>query len=354
MEFVDLSRYLSIKNPGILPFSELRKMDPVWMTQDIQIVDEPDNSSYVESLAKQGIAVVPIRRRPPFATYLNRTSFPRRVLFEMTSICNAKCRMCPQMNLKRKLIHMDKDKYKNVVDELDRHGLEGFWLYHFGESLIHPNFREIMAHVGLKRNLGYIWLSTNGICLDEKVTDFLLKSSLSFLNFSLQSISVENYRKIAPSSPAEKILANLQTLILRKQNLLGTKPFFRLQIIEQEDTVDEIDTYLRQFHDKCDIISVNMLEHTNLDFNKAGSRLREHKKRTKCSRIIRSDCFINSDGSVALCDNAYNNELDVGNVWDKSVYDIWNGPERQRILKMNEDGSLWNVPICSECTDYDL
>jgi radical SAM protein with 4Fe4S-binding SPASM domain len=258
------------------------------------------------------------------------------------------------MNLKRELLHIDKDKYMSILDELDSHGLDGLWLYHFGESLTHPDFKEILNYVDTKKDLGYIWLSTNGILANEEKIDILLNSSLSYLNFSLQSISVENYKKIAPTSPADRILKNLNTLIEKKKNSLGVKPFFRLQIIEQEDVLEEIDEYLRKFHDKCDVISVNMLEHTDLNFNRNSKDIRARKEREKCSRLNRSDCFINSDGSVAICDNAYNNQIDIGDIRKSSVYEIWNGPERRQILKMNEDGNIWNVPICSECTDYDL
>lgn len=354
MEFLPMKRFRKTKNPVFPPFSELRTMKPVTVTMDLELLKEADNLALLDDFAANGYELFPVRRQPPAHSHVGRNDFPSRVLFEMTSICNAKCQMCPQMNLKRKAVNMDKDKYMSIVDELDKYGLDGLWLYHFGESLIHPHFVELMDYVSSKKNLGYIWLSTNGIRADDKMIDFLLGSSLSFLNFSLQSITVANYKKIAPTSPGEKILEHLQTLIEKKKQRLGSKPYFRLQIIEQENTVAEIDPFLRKFYDTCDLISVNMLEHTDLSFNKNSKNLRKHTDRVQCSRLNRSDCFINSDGSVAICDNAYNNQLDIGNVWDSSVYDIWNGSERRRIRKMNTDGSLWSVPICSECTDHDL
>jgi len=354
MEFLPMKRFRPNSGTWFPKFSELRHIKPVVMTMDLEVWDDEENIKYLDELADKGLEIFPVRRLTLQHSGFKRTDFPQRILFEMTSICNAQCQMCPQMNLKRKLVHMDKEKYKSIIDELEQYGLDGLWLYHFGESLTHPNFQEIIEYVKHKQNLGYLWLSTNGILLDEKNIDLLLSSSLSFLNFSLQSISVENYKKIAPTSPAEKIFANLNRLIAKKKQSIGAKPFFRLQMIEQEHTVTEIDAYLQTFYDKCDLISVNMLEHTDLQFNKNSEEFRNRKKRARCNRIDRSDCFINSDGSVAICDNAYNNQMDIGNVWDASVYDIWNGKERQRILSMNGDGSIWDTLLCKECTDYDL
>ncbi len=321
---------------------------------ELELARDPDNVRYLEELGARGCALFPVQRLPASVGNGHREDFPARVLFEMTSICNAKCRMCPQMNLKRKPVHMDKEKYKSVVDELDLHGIDGLWIYHFGESTVHPDFKELVTHISAKKRLGYIWLSTNGIRMDESMIDFLLGSGVSFLNFSLQSISVEGYRSIAPTSPAETILANLATLIRKKQVGARKKPYFRLQIIEQQSTRNEIDDFLRTYYDKCDLISVNMLEHTDLEFNREGKGLRLRSERKLCKRLGRSDCFINSDGSVTICDNAYNNELDIGSIWNNNVYELWNGDRHKEVLEMNRNGSLWSVPLCSECTDYDL
>ena len=70
MEFTNLSRYLPVKNGRQLPFRELRKREPVRLTQDLQLSEDPENIAYAESLARQGIEVVPIRRMPPLRNFL--------------------------------------------------------------------------------------------------------------------------------------------------------------------------------------------------------------------------------------------------------------------------------------------
>src|SRR5512138_2285839 len=112
MEFTDLSRYRTVREPRVLPFAQLRTMQPLWMTQDLKLADEPDNIAYADQLARDGVVLVPIRKRPPAASYLDRETFPRRVIFEMTSRCNFLCRMCPQQNLKRPRMDMDGALYR--------------------------------------------------------------------------------------------------------------------------------------------------------------------------------------------------------------------------------------------------
>lgn len=129
MQFVDISRYLNIGTPvRIPPYEELRHMKAVSVTQDLEIVQEPDNIEYLKSLAEKGVTVASIVRRPPHAKYVDRSSFPRRILLEMTSNCNFLCRMCPQQKLTRPRMDMPGGLYRSLIDHIDSHGVEGIWV----------------------------------------------------------------------------------------------------------------------------------------------------------------------------------------------------------------------------------
>ena len=355
MEFVDLSRYMTIKKPKILLFQELRKMDPVWMTQDLGLVDEEKNRSYAKSLADKGLEVVPIRKRPPTTPYAQRDTFPRRVIFEMTSRCNFLCRMCPQQNLQRPRMDMDGKLYRKVIDELDSYGIEGLWLYHLGESLLHPEFHKNIEHISTKKNLGYIWLSTNGQFFNEKTIRCVLKSNISYINFSAHAVTEETYKKVTPWGDFNIVQGNLEKFYeLKGIKNLPRKPFLHCQMIEQEVTKHEVDAFIQKHYKRADIVSINMLEYVNLPNNEFGLRQRKRKPLTSCLRVSRDDCFIMSDGHVTLCDAAYNHELDLGNVNEQTLYDIWNGSERKRILKLNKEGKMPEIEFCRSCTDYDI
>lgn len=353
MEFLPVTRFRKVLSPVIPPYAELKAMRPLMVSMDLVPLPDQENQTLLDEAAAAGVGLIPVRKVAS-GGFGDRSDFPGRVLFEMTSICNTRCLMCPQMNLKRKAMHMDMAKYMSVLDEIDAHGVEGLWIYHFGESMTHPRFEDLLAYLGTKKNLGHIWLSTNGILCNERRARLLLDSCLSYLNFSLQALAENTYAAIAPSSPARRILDNLEGLLRMKQGRLGMKPFLRLQIIDQPLTRDEIDPFLRAYHDRCDMISVNALEHTDIGFNQKGIDLRARGERRACTRLSRPDCFVNSDGSVALCDNAYNNEMDVGNVWEQSLHDIWNGPKRREYREKCAQGLLWDREPCAGCTDYDL
>lgn len=355
MEFIDLSRYFSIKKQVILPFNELRRMKPLLLTQNLRIVNETNNILYAKSLLKKGIIVVPIKRNPPFTKYLNRTFFPRRILFEMTSRCNFLCRMCPQQNLKRPQMDMPGETYRSVIDEIDKYGIEGIWLYHLGESLLHPEFRENLNHVSTKKNLGVIWMSTNGQYFTEDNIQCVLNSNIDYINFSAHAVTEKTYKTIAINGDFEIVQGNLNKFYeMKGTKNLPRKPFMHCQMIEQETTKHEVDAFIKTHYKRAEIVSINMLEYVNLPNNAFGLQQRKRKPLTSCSRVSRNDCFICSNGDVTLCDAAYNGEIYLGNIHEQTLYEIWNGELRKKILDLNKQGKMFEIDFCRNCTDYDI
>jgi radical SAM protein with 4Fe4S-binding SPASM domain len=355
MEFTDLSRYFEIRIPLILPFGVLRDMEPLWMTQELKIIEEPDNLVYAENLAAKGITSVPIRKRPPFAKYIDRDSFPRRVIFEMTSRCNFMCRMCPQQNLKRPRMDMEGALYRKIIDEIDEYGIEGLWLYHLGESLLHPEFRKNIEHISTKNNLGVIWMSTNGQYFTEENIRCVLDSNIDYINFSAHAVTEKTYKTVSSQGDFTTIQANLKKFYkLKGADNLPRKPFMHCQMIEQETTKYEVDAFLEKHYKRADIVSINMLEYVNLPKNKYGFRQRERKPLTTCQRVSRNDCFICSNGDVTICDAAYNGEIYLGNIGESSLFDIWNSDMRKKILDLNQQGRMSEIDFCKACTDYDI
>jgi len=356
MEFFNLARYFPLGKPSFIPpFAELRKMRPVRVTQDLTLVEEEDNLEYAEELANRGITVAPVHRQPPARNFVGRQEFPRRILFEMTSKCNYMCRMCPQTNLKRPRINMPGELYRRVLDEIDYYGIEGLWLYHLGESLLHPEWRQNIAHIKNKKNLGCIWMSTNGRLLTEEYMRLVLDSNITYINFSAHAVTEETYDTVAPPGNFVPVQQNLQTLYhLKGVSKKPKPPYLHVQMIEQETTRHEVDPFIAYHYNKADIVSINMLEYVNLANNSFGNQQRDRKPLKSCTRVSRGDCFICSNGSVTLCDAAYNGEIHLGSIKDKSLHEIWNGSERRKILDLNAGGRMTEVEFCRSCTDYDI
>jgi radical SAM protein with 4Fe4S-binding SPASM domain len=358
MEFIDLGRHLDITDPIVRPISQLRRMTPILVDQSLELLDTPENLARAGELAGDGWQVVRIEKRSPESTRVERIDFPRRVILELTSKCNFLCRMCPQNGLERPRMHLDRETCFKVLDELEEQGIEGLWLYHLGESILHPEFKEIMEYMSSKDNLGLVWLSTNGHAFSGKHIRTVIDSKVDFLNYSLHALTEEVYQTVAPHGDFDKVKGNLKRFWEIKEEVKGNhgpkKPYLHLQMIEQETTQGQVDGFIRKYNQKAEIVSVNMLEYVNLPNNKFGRKQRERKPLTNCKRVDRGDCFIMSNGEVTLCDVAVNAEIRLGNVGEESLFDIWNGRERSRLLELSRTGRMSRNPFCAKCTDYDI
>ncbi len=355
MEFVDLSRYLEVKNPKVLTFSVLKKMKRVWLTHDLHLVQDSKNIEYARSLAEQGIVVVPIRKKAPFSKYLDRDDFPRRVLLEMTSRCNFNCRMCPQKNLKRPKKDMPGELYRKAVDELDERGIEGLWIYHLGESILHPEFKENLRHISTKKNLGVIWMSTNGQFFNEEIIKTALSSNVDYINYSAHAITEETYKKVAPQGDFDTVQGNLEKLYeLKGTENLPRRPFIHCQMIEQEVTKHEVDDFINKHYQKADIVSVNMLEYVDLENNEFGKEQRTRSELTSCPRITRNSAFVCSNGMVTPCDATYNGEICYGNINDNTLAQIWQSEERKKVIELNSKSKMSDIEFCNSCNDHDV
>lgn len=356
MEFKNISKYINVKNGNIvLSFDDLRRMKPILVTQNLDIVNTMENMVYVQSLAEAGIIVAPIRRINSEVENSKSGEFPNRIMFEMTSRCNFLCKMCPQQDLHRLKMDMPGDQYRKVIDEIDRHGTNVFWPYHFGEATLHPEFVKNIEYISKKKNLGKIWLSTNCSKFNEEFQDCVINSNIDYMNFSIQACTEETYKKITINGNFRRSLKNLNDFLRKKP--VGNKPFSRVAIIEQPETLSELDSFIRIYHNRADVISINLLEHISVPGNIKNLALykkRERKPLTSCARISRGDCFVDADGDVTICDEAYNKEMVIGNTNDNTLHEIWNGDIRKKYLDYNNQGRMAELDFCKHCVDYDL
>jgi hypothetical protein len=170
--------------------------------------------------------------------------------------------MCPRNILKRPEMDMSAGLARRVIDELDAGGISGLWLYNIGESMLHPDFRSLLAYAGGKRRLGSLWLSTNAQELLPENLDSVLTSGLTFLNVSVNAATAGTYRRVSPGGDYARVLENLERLRAAKKSrgMEDSPPWLRLQIIDQPLASGEIDAFLSEFGGLGDVLSVNLLE----------------------------------------------------------------------------------------------
>ncbi len=341
------------KDTVLLPYTELKSLPTVRVDSYLNILKEKENSILFEEYLKKNYRVVPIVRVSAFTP---KPDYPTRVLLEMTSRCNQNCIMCPRQQLKREKKDMEPSLFKKCVDELDNKVIDGLWIYNIGESLLHPNFPELLDYVSSKQHLGPIWSSSNGKELSEHFSRMIIESEMTFMNMSVNAMTSDTYNKISPDSDWNNMVSNFDTFIKIKRCSKKRRPFTRVQVIDQECARHEVDLFISRYAGWADIVATNTLEAfsrdvaTNLDY----AQKRERPAKKSCRRVKRQDLLIFSNGETTFCDTDFNGTFSMGNVNSNTIFELWNSEFRRNIIELNKTGRLNEVELCRNCLDFDL
>ncbi len=134
-------------------YKEAQKLNPVTVDDLLNVHEDHENLKLLNDYLENDYSLIPIRRRGEKSAKKSNApeSFPQRVLLELTSLCNLDCVMCPRTVLDRPVQNMSKKNAYKCIDEFDSEGIQGLWLYNIGESMLHPDFAEILNYAGSKK-----------------------------------------------------------------------------------------------------------------------------------------------------------------------------------------------------------
>ena len=92
---------------------------------------------------------------------------------ELSSKCNLACIYCPHRVMKRKKEDMSWDVFKQAIKQVDVLHKMGnqkeVWLHGLGESLLHPDFLEMMIYARKELPNIELMISSNALLLDQKI-----------------------------------------------------------------------------------------------------------------------------------------------------------------------------------------
>ncbi len=291
------------------------------------------------------------------STINNSNHFPSAILLEITNRCNLLCNMCPRNQMAREELDIDINIFKKVVDEISHHPIAGLWLYNIGESMLHPQFFEMLNYLKKYPMIHPLWLSSNGVELTQQNTEKLLHSPLDFLNISLNAMDQESYKKISPKSDYNLVKGNLNYFLKRKKEHHLRKPFLRIQMVDQPEVHGQIERFLAEWGPKVDIININQLERF-LNQQEIPTN-REITEKTvnnfePCKRIGRGFMYIYSNNKVNFCAVDFNCTNCIGDVSTSTIEEIWNGELFTKMYNDIKSQRFEKNPQCLNCNDRNL
>lgn len=287
---------------------------------------------------------------------VNGRQGPPRVQIQTQSGCNARCVFCPN----EAVLHSDLSQgrmppplFQRIIDELAETQPRRVSLYLQNEPLLDKRLPEFTKYVSERIPATSTLVTTNGTNLKEEMGAALVDAGLKRLKVSIQSLDKQkNIDIMGRACDSDKVVANVLAFkkILKEKK---AKQFdLRISTVVTKMNRGEIDD-TRRFWDRHGIrLVTSALENRGgnianaLDMNGGEMAVRDN-----CIRPRREMCILYNGDAVLCCVDWHRVEV-VGNVFESSVTDVWNGPRLEHIRRAFRESDVEALPdICVNCTE---
>jgi radical SAM protein with 4Fe4S-binding SPASM domain len=243
---------------------------------------------------------------------------------------------------------LEDSKIKEMIDEgaalgQCAVGFGGLW-----EPLLFKGLPGVVAHAR-GRGLVDALLNTNGSLLTRELAGDLIESGLTRLMVSLDAASDSTYRLMRPGGELGAVEENIEGFLCERERRKSRLPLLRLSFLVTSLNEGELPAFLSRWENRADFFSVQ-----RYGFYKGRGREGLFPKNNPpvpqnavCAQPFKR-VLVRHDGSVLPCCDLSAINMPVGNIYQESIKEIWDG---EKISKLRE--SVRNPkklpPTCRDC-----
>lgn len=275
------------------------------------------------------------------------SEFPVHVCIEPTAICNLRCIMCFQIDKsfsqnKEYIGYMDMNLFNNLVDQISANNCKAVTLASRGEPTLHKNFDTMLKKLH-KENIFDVKINTNATVLTEKLIHSILSYNVAVVVFSVDACNKETYERIRVKGKFDRVLKNIKKFNeIRKNDYPNSVTQTRISGVALENTQNPIE--MRDYWEEhVDQVSIRR-EIPRWD--SYGNEI--HGKEGICN-LLYERLYVWFDGTCVPCDFDYKSYLNLGNVNENTIKEIWHGKPYNKIRKTHVSKNRKCLEPCNRC-----
>ncbi|HEX2055218.1 MAG TPA: radical SAM protein [Nitrospiraceae bacterium] len=325
------------------------------------------------------------------------TTLPTFIQIEPVGQCNLSCVMCP-VNLRTDRprdgspAFMPFGRFMEVIDQWP--GLKELHLQGLGEPMMHPRFFDMVGYAA-QRGIA-VSCNSNLTLVNDARAERCVTSGLRTLNVSLDGAKAETYEAIRAGAKFSRVLTNIRRVQRTRSRLRSTTPDLVLTVVVMRRNLREVPDLVRLAHE-LRIHSV-FVQHLGQEFTEPSvdsayrslrafvqqeSLLQEDRPAIEDTftraRVVAADlnvtlrlpriepvarppgdrrcewpwkgAYLTYQGyAVPCCMIATPDRAHFGNVFDRSVPDVWNSAEADAFRRRLDSDDP--PDLCAACAVY--
>jgi radical SAM protein with 4Fe4S-binding SPASM domain len=284
------------------------------------------------------------------------TDYPVQLDFELNASCNLKCPMCPisaeSAKGKGRKTWFSFDLYKEIVSAGVVRGLRAIKLNYINEPLIRD---DLPAFVEFARKAGVldVYMSTNGLLLDEEMAHELIKAGMTRIQISLDAHTSETYDQVRPGGDFHKVVSYVQQLVRIRDTLKSITPLIRVNFVRTELNEHELNQFVEFWRPKVDMIGIQEYIKPPIASGEIGSRTTQDKKQRgfKCSFPYKQ-LVITNEKNILPCCTFWGEHLPLGKcTGPDSIITAWRSEKMESLRRIHAAGEYWKMEACRQCVE---
>tara|TARA_X000000950_G_scaffold289404_1_gene412952 strand:- start:18186 stop:19223 length:1038 start_codon:yes stop_codon:yes gene_type:complete len=322
----------------VIPIDETTRSDSYVEPNQIEYSNNFTQSFGSNIVAKElyklhGQRYLDYRAKWEHASKGNLLEFPINLTFDLINSCNLKCPQCLRAEehfdeygeFLRKKALLTPEFVQKTMNECSMFSLPSVNIGGGGEPTTHPKFLELVKII-MNSTVMELRIITNGLRLNEKISQGLIDMQVPILSVSIDANSEETFHLTrGRGDKYELVISNImQFLEIRKKNN-SVFPLLRVSFVSQPDNKHELKDFKKRWEKLADLVDIqaycswNIEDATN-DFFCPDPWLR---------------MLFYAEGRVSPCCGFTGLEYEVGRIEEnKTVYDLWHSKEMNEMREM--------------------
>jgi len=273
------------------------------------------------------------------------------ICIENSSLCGARCIMCPRDKVDYFKAQMPMDLFKKTVDEAAAMGMSQFSMCALGDPLMDTNLEERMQFVKENYPSLEVSITTTGHLLNDAMADLVCRY-MKPIKISNYGFSKETYQKVHRGAlKYEQVISNIETYLRRPD-----RPYTIMTFCILPENQHEKEAWKDYWEPKVDRIDI-WLPHNWGGFyspppNNPTTPQSGEEIVKPCQRVMDlDDLVVRADGRVNVCCfNVHNDQVIIGDIKTETLRDIVNNEKVNELQRIHREGLVMSTDLpCKKC-----